>query len=130
MPLAQSDKGNVELTVENAKLSDEGEYLCYGYPIDRSIYDVKAIKVVILTDKPKPRPKPYKESKLIRVGEKDKTIDLTCDYSNNSLVKWRKVNGELSDYSREFNGILYIYYLKDKDNGEYECYLPDGKSAK
>ena len=45
--MAQSDTGVVEVLISNAKYSDEGDYLCYGYPSDRSVYDVKAIKVTV-----------------------------------------------------------------------------------
>jgi hypothetical protein len=36
----------------------------------------------------------------------------------------------LSDYAREHLGKLYIYYLKVEDSGQYECYLPDGRTAR
>ena len=35
----------------------------------------------------------------------------------------------LSDYTRDYQGKLYIYYLKREDAGEYECYLPDGRRS-
>jgi len=47
VPVGQSDSGSVEVLITNAKFSDEGDYLCYGYPTDRSVYDVKAIKVTV-----------------------------------------------------------------------------------
>ena len=35
----------------------------------------------------------------------------------------------MSDYTRLYQGKLYLYYLKLEDSGEYECYLPDGRTS-
>ena len=35
----------------------------------------------------------------------------------------------MSDYTRFYQGKLYLYYLKLEDSGEYECYLPDGRTS-
>jgi hypothetical protein len=47
IPLNQSETGSVEVLIKNAKYSDEGDYLCYAYPADRTVYEVKAINVVV-----------------------------------------------------------------------------------
>ena len=36
----------------------------------------------------------------------------------------------MSDYSRPYDGKLYIYYLKQQDAGDYECYLQNGQSER
>lgn len=35
----------------------------------------------------------------------------------------------MSDYTRDYQGKLYIYYLKAEDAGEYECSSPDGRTS-
>ena len=36
----------------------------------------------------------------------------------------------MSQYSRPHAGKLYIYYLTLEDAGDYECYLPNGRSER
>lgn len=104
-------------------------------------YDLKMKCVILIdplimffhleSDRPRPTPRPNKnDRKLIRVADVNKTVDLSCDYSNNEQVKWRRVDAELSGYSREDQGKLFIYYLETKDSGEYECYLPNGVASR
>lgn len=33
----------------------------------------------------------------------------------------------MSEYIQEYNGKLYIYYVKQEDSGEYECQSADGR---
>lgn len=35
----------------------------------------------------------------------------------------------MSDYTRDYQGKLYMYYLKAEDAGEYECSSPDGRTS-
>ena len=37
---------------------------------------------------------------------------------------------EISEYNREYDGKVLIYYLSAEDSGEYECYLPNGESRR
>lgn len=37
---------------------------------------------------------------------------------------------EISEYNREYDGKVLIYYLSSEDSGEYECYLPNGESRR
>lgn len=46
-PVEQSDSGNVEVRIESASRKDAGEYLCYGFPPDRSSYAVKRVEVLV-----------------------------------------------------------------------------------
>ena len=36
----------------------------------------------------------------------------------------------MSDYTRPYNGKLYVYYLKLSDSGEYVCTAPDGRTGR
>jgi hypothetical protein len=36
--------------------------------------------------------------------------------------------GRLSENSRQYGGRLLIYYLREEDSGDYECYTLDGHS--
>ena len=90
------------------------------------LIQLKEIKVLMLIDKPRATARPNKNKNNIRVSEIGQTVDLSCDYSNEPDVKWRKTDSvrfkitltkeyflkfqfkELSDYSREFEGKLLV----------------------
>jgi hypothetical protein len=91
-PFEQSESGVVSIRIENAKKSDSGQYLCYGFPPDRSKYEVKMFKVVV------------GEEELVRgTGHQEKsavvngTIELECELSSqnspDNKLKWNKLNG-------------------------------------
>lgn len=95
---------------------------------------------------------PSADDKLKRANI-DSTVELSCEFSSEDVtdLKWRKLDGvrfvfyfhsslefnckiffffkRLSDYTRDYQGKLYIYYSKKEDSGEYECYLPDGRRS-
>ena len=82
----------MSIKIENAKKSDSGQYLCYGFPPDRSKYEVKLFKVVV-----------GEEESFRGTGRQEKsavvngTIELECDLSSQdgpeNKLQWRKLNG-------------------------------------
>ena len=87
------------MRIENADYSNAGQYLCYGFPADRSTYAVKTFNVEI--EDPtgtggggRPVGEGGSDDKLKR-ADLDSTVDLACEFSNQDAIdlKWRKLDG-------------------------------------
>ena len=94
-PLLQSETGVVVLKIESAKKSDQGQYLCYGFPPDRSTYEAKAITVKVTSgdqgEDGRDEPSTSDRSKKAPVNS---NTELECDLSrDNSELRWSKAYG-------------------------------------
>lgn len=71
--------------IDSINESDGGEYLCYGFPADRSTYTAAAVQVVVNSV----RPSRYIEANV------NQNIDLNCDLEikYDDVAKWRKLSG-------------------------------------
>lgn len=126
--IQESETETVVAHFDSVYGSDEGEYLCYGFPADRSTYAAAAVKLVV--NRISGQSSGVNNPRVVEANLNDH-VDISCDLSSytNEPVKWRKLNGDKSAYSQENLGKLYLYYLKLEDSGEYECYTDDGRSA-
>jgi hypothetical protein len=61
--------------------------------------------------------------------EKNRRSIFLCFVLFNYCIKLNdsKQFKKIGEYAREHGIKLYIYYLKEEDAGEYECYLPNGQ---
>ena len=92
------------LKIENADYTKAGQYLCYGFPADRSTYAVKTFNVEIDDgsgeggqgggDSGSGGIRPDGGDKLKR-ADIDSTVDLACEFSSEDVtdLKWRKLDG-------------------------------------
>ncbi|CAF0767900.1 unnamed protein product [Brachionus calyciflorus] len=132
-PVDQSDSGSLTVRIENFKASDAGSYLCYGFPEDRSNYVVKSLNVEldsVIVGFPVYTESPNQNDNVKYVEfPVDSNIEIECEYSSEENLKWRRVDNVITDYNREFNGKLLLYYLRIEDSGLYECELPDGRRS-
>ena len=46
------------------------------------------------------------------------------------ILNNRLISQNLGVYAREHENKLFIYYLQKEDAGEYECFLPDGRTSR
>ena len=98
--MEQSDSSSVRLRIESADSSNAGQYLCYGFPSDRSTYAVKTFNVVIEgasggDDNNRPPVDPSQPDDKVKTADIDSTVDLACEYSSEDStdLKWRKLDG-------------------------------------
>ena len=92
-PLDQSENGQVTVRIERASRSDAGQYLCYGFPSDRSTYLAKTINVIVGGSGGEPTRNDEDRNTVFR-GNPDETVELTCRFTNDDPydLKWRKLN--------------------------------------
>jgi hypothetical protein len=97
------------LKIENADYTKAGQYLCYGFPADRSTYAVKTFNIEIEDGSGGEGGqggggggdgdgsggiRPDGGDKLKR-ADIDSTVDLACEFSSEDVtdLKWRKLDG-------------------------------------
>lgn len=118
-----SEEYGGKLIIRNLKIEDMGEYECYlpnGQVSDK-------VRLTVLNEEPNLSKRVHFDRDI------DENVELTCqlsDHKENSKLKWRKINGKLSEYSRDYGNKLLIYFLKEQDSGYYECFLPNGRSSR
>lgn len=49
--MSESETNTVNVIVNSVSIDQAGEYLCYGFPVDRSTYAAGAVKVVVRPSK-------------------------------------------------------------------------------
>ncbi len=105
-PLEQSENGQVTVRIERASRSDSGQYLCYGFPQDRSTYLAKSINVVVGGDENQQDSGDRDQSDAR--ANVDGNVDLSCSLSESDPyeLKWRRIGGVSSSISILISGIL------------------------
>jgi len=121
--IKESDTSTVVATIDPVYASDEGEYLCYGFPIDRSVHTATAVKVIVNRHSGSQN-YPSQTSQVEATLRSN--VDFACILSPYE-AKWRRVQGTMSDYTQQSGGKLYMYYVTLADSGDYECYTDSGK---
>jgi hypothetical protein len=91
--LEQSESGLVVVRVDSAKSSDAGQYLCYGYPADRSTYTTKAITVIVEGATSQGSGDADYKYKI------DENAEMSCALTDESTgspdLQWKKIDGVL-----------------------------------
>lgn len=75
--------------IERASRSDAGQYLCYGFPADRSTYLAKTITVVVGRQSDDSVPSAGKNQVIANEGS---TVELKCSPASDEY-RWRRLNG-------------------------------------
>lgn len=45
--IEESQQNSINYKINKIGKNDQGEYICYGYTADRSVYSYKSIKVIV-----------------------------------------------------------------------------------
>ncbi|CAF0871328.1 unnamed protein product [Brachionus calyciflorus] len=111
------------LILNEVTSDDDGEYECRSLTDDSS----SRVRLTVLVNSSK-NPK-YRPSVLANANER---IELFCEFTNEKDLKWRRLDGEMTNFKSEYgapDNRLVLYYPSESDSDNYECYLPDGRAS-